>query len=380
MFIKDRIKQIPRWWEKDTAEIVKLVTAADPDTKPGSIGSVLRRERMLRNSGLEIVEPVKEPPPVNIDYQEFAREILDQYSHLDRDLKSPKREDIFKGRLEEVAVLHLSDVHCGKVNYFQPLDGTPSYPTYNEEIMYQQMDRLIESIASVNLLLSGNYDLKHLHICATGDLLEGDIIFKGQRFFIDAGAGLQVVRATDLFERFTLEMLKTFETVTWVIVPGNHGRMTQGREAHPFYNNLEWLMAQMLKRGFRDEERVTIISPESWYYMHRIYGWKYFLHHGNSVFSWMGIPYYGIQRQGKSRRTEVDMDIEMIGHFHQRMEIPMSSKSFTLVSGSWIEKSDFAWNKFGILSKAEQIYFGVSPKRPRTWSFDLELRPRGEAA
>jgi len=372
LFIMNAIRSIAGWQKLTNPELIKAVKVILPAAVESSITRI-RRDAMQKEAGVKTAAKT-----VTIDYQEFARELLGQYDRLDRELKSPSREDIFKGRLEETAVLHLSDVHCGKVNYFEPFDGSKAYPTYNEEIMYQQMDRLIESIASVNLLLSGSYDLKHLHICATGDLLDNDLIYKGQRFFIDAGAGLQVVRAADMFERFTLEMLRTFETVTWIIVPGNHGRMTQGREAHPYYNNLEWLMAQMLKRGFRGEKRVTVISPESWYYMHTIYGWKYFLHHGNSTYSWLGIPYYGIQRQGKSRRTEVDMDIEMIGHFHQRMEIPMSSKSFTLVSGSWIEKSDYAWQKYGILSKAEQTYFGVSPKRPRTWSFDLELQPRKE--
>ena len=311
-----------------------------------------------------------------IDYQEFVNELLTAYGNMEGILKSPQIEDVFHGKLEETAVLHLSDVHQGKVNWFTDLETNAGYETYNEKIMYAEMDRLVEAILSVNLLLAQSYTLKELYIFATGDLLDNDLIVRGQRFFVDVGVGLQTVKAQRLFEDFTLQMLRFFERVHWRIIPGNHGRMTQQREKAPYYNNFDWLLAQMLALAFRNEPRVTVESPESWFGLYKIYGWRYFLHHGDTVYSWMGIPYYGLQRQGKSRRTEVDMDIELIGHFHQQMEIPISSKSYTLVSGCWIEKDDWGWQKYGVFSKPEQRYFGVSPKRPRTWSFNLDLRPR----
>jgi len=60
------------------------------------------------------------------------------------------------------------------------------------------------------------------------------------------------------------------------------------------------------------------------------------------------------------------------------MEIPLSSRAITLVNGSWVPKGMYAWKKYGVLTKAEQIYFGTSPKRPRTWQFTLNLTPKVE--
>jgi len=85
------------------------------------------------------------------------------------------------------------------------------------------------------------------------------------------------------------------------------------------------------------------------------------------------LPYYGIVRQSKARRLEIDYDIEIIGHFHQRLEIPTSSKTITLVNGAWVPKDSFAWKKFGVQSKPEQHFFGVADERPRTWSFEIDL-------
>jgi hypothetical protein len=87
----------------------------------------------------------------------------------------------------------------------------------------------------------------------------------------------------------------------------------------------------------------------------------------------MSLPYYGIVRQSKARRLELQYDIEVIGHFHTRMEIPTSSKTYTLVNGSWISKDTFGWKKFGALSKPEQYFFGISDKRPVSWKFELDL-------
>jgi len=69
----------------------------------------------------------------------------------------------------------------------------------------------------------------------------------------------------------------------------------------------------------------------------------------------------------------MNYDIECIGHFHQKMEIPIGSNAIALVNGAWIENDDFAWRTMGVLSRPEQWYFGVSPKRPRTWQFPLDL-------
>ena len=171
------------------------------------------------------------------------------------------------------------------------------------------------------------------------------------------------------------EFLKMFDEIEFVVIGGNHGRMTQGREAAPFYNNFDYLLGKMIEITFKDEPRVKVITPESWFHLHKIYGWKYLLHHGNTVFSWMGLPYYGIVRSGKSRRTEIDIDLECIGHFHQSMEIKISSKSKTLVNGSWIKDDDFGWRQFGQRSVPEQYYFGTSERRPRTWSFVIDLSP-----
>jgi hypothetical protein len=308
-----------------------------------------------------------------VDVQELGETLLSGFNKRKKLIYIPKKRDIFKGKLEESAVLLLSDIHIGKLNYFVEEGTGKSVLTYNSDMMVQEANRLVESVYRINQLLAGSYNIKKLYIFGLGDLIDNEIIVRGQRHFVDVGVGAQLMLGVKLMTDLLTSFLKEFDEIEAVFIGGNHGRLTQHREMAPFYNNFDYLLGQMLAIAFKNEPRVKIITPESWFHTHKIFGWNYFLHHGNTVFSWMGFPYYGLVRSGKSRRTEMDIDMECIGHFHRRMEVPISSRSITLVNGCWIEKDEFGWRQYGNLTKPEQYYFGVSEKRPRTWSWNIEL-------
>ena len=288
-------------------------------------------------------------------------------------VRIPNKRELFSGKLKESAVLMLSDIHAGKVNHYLNYEDNEQVITYNEEKMIEEFNRLTDSLFGINQLLAPSYNLEKLYIFGLGDWVDNDIIFRGQQFFIDYGVGKQFITLLRLLTDFLEECLKMYDEVELITIGGNHGRMTHRKDASPACNNFDYLMGKMLETIFEPEERVNVIVSESWFYLKEIESWKYLLHHGDTIRSHMGIPYYGLVRQGKSRRIEMNYDIECIGHFHQKMEIPIGSNAIALVNGAWIENDDFAWRTMGVLSRPEQWYFGVSPKRPRTWQFPLDL-------
>ena len=308
-----------------------------------------------------------------VDIQEFSDSILKGLGR-ERLVKCPSPRNTFKGRILETAVLLLSDVHAGQVNSFLEPGNVKPTITYNSDIMVQEFNRLIDGISTINQLLSYAYRVDKLYIFGLGDYIENDLIFRGQRFFIDKASGEQLVFLSKVMADFISELLKEFKEVEFVCIAGNHGRFQTAREAAPACNSFDYLFGKMLEVIFKDEPRVKIVIPESWYYFADIYKWRYFLHHGDTVYSWMSIPYYGLKRQGTARRVEERFDIECIGHFHQLMTVPIGGNSKTIVNGSWIANSDLGWKKFGQKSKAEQYYFGVSPKRARTWRWTIDLK------
>lgn len=307
-----------------------------------------------------------------VDYHDFTEELLAQFESRKR-LRFPKNKKIFEGKLVEQAALVLSDIHTGKKNYFPNEEGTSTL-TYSPEIMWREATRLVGSVSDINQLLSSSYDIKRLNIFALGDLIDNDLIIQGQRFFVDAGAGAQLMTGVSLMTSLINEFLKMFDEIDVVVIGGNHGRINaRARDMTPFYNNFDWLLGEILKIQFKDEKRVQITCPESWFIVKTIMGWRYMLHHGNTVWSWMGLPYYGITRKSTTRRGEIGYDLECLGHWHQRIDVPIGSSVMAIVNGCWIENDDFAWRQYGVLTKPQQYYFGISPKRPRSWQFNIDL-------
>ena len=281
---------------------------------------------------------------------------------------------IAKGKLKEDAIFQLSDLHVGKVNKILNQDTRLLEETYNTSIMIQEANRCVEAIYSINDLLSAKYDVENIWILSQGDLLDNDRIFKGQQFFIDSDIGTQIWVGVQVLSDMINALLKVYKKVHFIGVIGNHGRMCIGREEAPVSSSFDYQLLRILQVMYKNNPRVEVVVPETWDYIVDIKGWKYYIHHGDNVYSVASFPYYGISRQGKARRLEFDFDMELIGHFHTPMTIQMSSKSCTMVNGGWIYHDSYAWKKFGALSTPVQNFFGTSEKRPKTWAFELDLK------
>ena len=309
------------------------------------------------------------------ELNELEKRILDLLSKEKTKIELPQLQIKNGHKLVEQAVLVLSDIHYGKLNYFYDYQKERRICTYSPEIFIQESNRLLDAVQTINKLLFGGYTFERLNLFCVGDLVENEIIFKGQEKFISQGIVLQVVEFVSYFKKIILELLKLFPKIRVIVVGGNHGRIADLDGGTDWdYNNYDYLVGKIIQTIFEKQKRIEVVVPNSWFYVEEIYGWRYLLHHGSSVYSWMGIPYYGITRQSKSRRMEIPFDVEVIGHFHHLMEVTTSSQAKTLVNGCWIDKDQYGWKKFGNLSVPEQWYFGISRKRPISWQFKIDLR------
>ena len=305
------------------------------------------------------------------DMNLFAESLINKLKN-EKILDESKYKKPFSGKVSEEACLVLSDVHVGKRNVFYDLEKCENITTYNTSIFLEETENLLKGVHKIVDLLKTNYDIEKLNVFCVGDLIDNDLIYKGQRFFIDACAGEQLWIAVKAFTEMFTALLEIFKEIEIISIPGNHGRKAF-MEAQPSANNFDYHLMKILSVVFQHNDNISFVVPNSWNYMHTIFDWKYYLHHGNDVYSWMSLPYYGITRKSTKRMSEIQFDKEIIGHFHTDMRIPISSKADTLVNGSWINRDNFAWEKFGVFSKAKQRFFGVNKKRPETWSFAIEL-------
>lgn len=326
--------------------------------------------RLRFKSAFGRVKDIKSSIPV----EDIANEIITSLSKGSCKCLNVKYQGAKKGKYIEDAVLLLSDMHVGKKNMLLNPETGENEVTFDSKILIKEGERLVSTIYDLTQTLSPSYLFEKLNIFMLGDIIDNHLIFNGQVFQVEADVGKQIWTAVQMIIDMITEFLRMFKEIEVTGIPGNHGRMSEHAGADlPISSSFDYQLLRIVQMYFRNEKRVKVVVPESWFCIAKVRGWKYLLHHGNSVYSWQSLPYYGIVRQSKSRRTEIQYDIETIGHFHQRMEIPTSSRTYTLVNGGWIPKDSYAWRKFGVLSKPEQYFFGVSDKRPVSWQFHIDL-------
>jgi hypothetical protein len=338
------------------------------------------RRKWLVYYGCNPTDMLKQAVTKNIKdvvMQDLFKDLCDQLTDTMQSAKpivNVPYKNVFKGPQMEDAVATISDVHIGNRNSFIDFDTGEKQVTYDSNVFVEFANNYTKNINElIKVNLAPAYQIDNLWIFMLGDIVENDVIYAGQRFFIDMDVGKQVITGMRVFADMFKHFLKIFKNVHVINIPGNHGRTQHIKEASPATRNFDYLFGKMLEIAFQNNDRIEFICPDSYYWLQEIKGWRYYLHHGSSIRSWMGLPYYGVVRQSRERRLEVPFNIEIMGHFHRRMEIPIGSVKRTLVNGCWIPKSAYAWENYGDLTYPEQIIFGVSRKRPITWQFNVDL-------
>jgi len=277
-----------------------------------------------------------------------------------------------KNKKEEHSVLDLSDVHIGTKN--EVFDGTTGKKiiTYNEKIFKQELAILQKSMFNIHNLLSNAYNLKHLTIFVMGDIVTNDRIFMEQVFEIEKVVGLQIWDAVEYFTVFFNNLLRIYETITIVGVPGNHGRSLPNMYSEPIENNFEYHLYRIWQKQFDNNKRIKIIVPDTRRYIHKIYNFKHMIEHGDSI---KGSSETAILKQIKELYLAVNgFDIFHMGHFHTIKELEMGDQAIIKQNGSWIAQDNYAWDKFKTYSLPKQFFFGCNEHRSETWNYRIDLR------
>lgn len=278
-----------------------------------------------------------------------------------------------KSKQDEKAVLVLSDIHDGMINSIFDKDKGKKLETYNTKIQKKEFNQLVKSISRIKHLLHYTFNLDELIIYCVGDIVTNDRIFYGQLFEIDRCVGLQVVRMSKVLTDFILEMKKLFKKVTFIGMVGNHGRSnSNSKYTEPVENNYEYILFKFIEKGFENDKRVNIFVPDTRFYIHKIFGHKFALTHGDML---RGYTRNSIDKSIRSLTIahESDFDVFLCGHYHRADRITLSEKTSALINGSFIPKDSYGFRINKSYSKPQQWFFGVSKSRSMTWRFLIDL-------
>jgi len=286
-------------------------------------------------------------------------------------LREPKALKSIAKR-EEHSILDISDIHGGMINEVFDSKSGKKEITYNQNIFEKELANLQESVFQIHEILRNAYKLKELTIFSLGDLITNDRIFPEQTFEIEKVVGLQIWDMVGYLTKFINNLLKIYEKITFVGVVGNHGRSNPTHYNEPVENNFEYFLYKTLQKQFANTKRVNIIVPETRRYIHKIYGWRHLIEHGDSM---RGSSRNYIEKQIKDLKLNVGgFDVLHFGHFHKLEEMEISDSVIVKQNGCWIPKDNYGFNKFKNYSIPKQHFFGCNVKRPETWSYKIDLR------
>ncbi len=261
----------------------------------------------------------------------------------------------------ETQVLCIGDWHEAEIT-----------PTFNPEIASTRINKLFKSTMRITELHRHIYPINDLVVFVLGDMVHGENPFQGAKVGnIQRGAVDQVF---DLALPNLLSLLcslrENFLSIKVYCVSGNHGKIS--REA-PTTSNFDMILYKALSKA-KLPQGIEIIPPNDFCQIVNIYGFKFFVHHGDAIKTTNGIPYFAQYRKVMSWYvTYGGFSYAVQGHFHKDDYYRISAKTKQINNGALVSDDEFALKTIGTSTIPSQTTFGVHSSKALTWYYSLTL-------
>jgi len=269
--------------------------------------------------------------------------------------KLPPRPRIStKAELE--CITPISDVHCGKR---VRLDDVGGLGQYDVEIFVRRLAKYQAHLQRLLAIEKGN--IKRLWVPLLGDLVDGTLIYRGQRNYLDPSFRGVIDQVVYMEKALTQHLLFLSELVPEVIVGvagGNHARIGIRGESH-WKDNFDFLVFDHLRRTLENAKRIKFEEPRGNFIYWEICGWSFYGEHGDKIRSWGGIPFYGVNRtiQRIHELVENVVSYFLTAHHHER-----ASFGRARMNGNWIGADDFSAYELKKGGCPSQEYYEVHPE------------------
>jgi hypothetical protein len=266
-----------------------------------------------------------------------------------------------RGRKSEVAVAVLSDWQLGKVT-----------PTYNSEVCEKRIERFADEVLKITAIQRADHPVNEIHVWCLGDMGEGELIFPGQQWLVDASLYTQVcITGPRILGNFLRKMLANFDKVIVYGVIGNHGRLG-GRASREMNaeSNGDRMIYRITQQLLAGEDRLSWTIPDgmserNWYAVDKIGNYSSLLLHGDQFRGQAGMPWYGLQKKiGGWRLGAIPEHFSDVffGHYHQPTRVTLNSVT-ARCSGSTESMNTYAMEQLAAVGEPSQPLMFVDPSR-----------------
>lgn len=330
-----------------------------------SLEDVLSQEAesdQLRNANLRLLKALEKTKKAQTEYSAVLYEaVVDATSGLKlKPVPKPKADK--RQKAEEVAVAIVSDWQLAKTT-----------PSYNSEVCEERIEAYAQKVIELTEIQRADHPVRECHLWVLGDIIEGELIFPGQHWLIDASLYRQVcVDGPRIMIGLIQTLLTTFEKVVITAVDGNHGRIggRSSRDMHPESNG-DRMLYTICQQLLKDEPRVEWHIAESkgeknWYAIAEVGNYKSMLIHGDQIRGgFAGFPFYGLAKKIWGWKAgaipETFQDLYM-GHYHQNTKVTLNN-CIARCNGSTESYNTFAQEVMGAMGRASQSLMFVHPEK-----------------
>lgn len=231
-----------------------------------------------------------------------------------------------RGKAPGVACVTLTDTHFDEVVRAEEMFD---YNAYDRHIAELRLRRWADKTIAVARDHISGVDWAGLTVFVGGDLFSGTIHEELRETNEDTLYG-SVVHWIEQVYAALLQLADHFGNVHVAVTVGNHGRRTTKPVAkRRVKDNIEWLFWRWISRELRDDKRFTWSIPETMDTFVTVYTTRYQLTHGDQFRGGSGISgvlmplMLGASRKArKALAMGTGYDVLVLGHFHQRLQLP----------------------------------------------------------
>jgi hypothetical protein len=259
-----------------------------------------------------------------------------------------------------VPALMLSDWHIGEV--IQE-DETEGFNKFNYQIASDRIFGIVDSFLKWVEVQRKIYNITTVSILGLGDWVSGNIhaeLLATNEFPLP----VQTAKAGLLFGEVLVRISSHFDIVNVSEVGAdNHGRLQPKPQAkQKAANSMSYLVHTIANQYSEKQGNIVVDEAAGIKMVAEIADHKFLLEHGDTVKAYMGIPYYGMNRERgreamKRMGTLQEFNYMGLGHWH----VPGFVEGCVIVNGSLSGTSEFD-HSVGRHAEPAQVAFMVHPK------------------
>jgi len=264
---------------------------------------------------------------------------------------------------KETAVICISDVHIGKET-----------ESFDMTIVKKRVKHFVKSTQRIYELMSAGCSFDRVVVLFLGDVNDGTQIYKTQPHHqaeTDVNAQA-VIAAETMFLPVLKDLADLYGKVEVHGVAGNHG--ASSRFTHEA-SNWDLVFYHYLRMLTKNEKRIKVHIHPDFIHVLPVRNHGILLYHGHQIKSYQQIPWYGVVQRAlrwTAARRLPTWDILTMGHFHT-FGLQDINRFTILMNGTMVTDDEWALQTIGYESSNKWWTWGMSNKRPITWSFGVDL-------